>query len=107
MLSNIENAWTPVYRLLQPTSHWNRNNCAIFLEDMTATGYATIEPEIGLNFEQSRVALQKLAYFHAASMIDMKLVRLRVHLQLSQRTLFIYTGENEFLSRTLAPTIYW
>lgn len=63
---------------------------------MTTLGYATIEPEIGLNFEQSRMALQKLAYFHAASMIDMQLVRYKVSSTtiLSKRIHFLYTSKN-------------
>lgn len=39
----------------------------LFLEDMSDLGYAPESPSFGLSFEQARFALEKLAFFHAAS----------------------------------------
>lgn len=39
----------------------------LFLEDLSEMGYCTESPSLGLNFDQSKFALEKLAFFHAAS----------------------------------------
>lgn len=41
----------------------------LILEDMTIRGYAPEVPKNGLDFEQSKMALEKLAFFHASSAI--------------------------------------
>lgn len=38
-------------------------------EDLTLRGYCTESPISGLNFEQCRIALEKLAFFHATSAV--------------------------------------
>lgn len=38
-------------------------------EDLTLRGYCTESPISGLNFEQCRIALEKLAFFHAATAV--------------------------------------
>uniref|UniRef100_A0A336MVX7 CSON006213 protein n=1 Tax=Culicoides sonorensis TaxID=179676 RepID=A0A336MVX7_CULSO len=39
----------------------------LFLEDLSNEGFSTESPSMGLNLEQSKFALEKLAFFHAAS----------------------------------------
>lgn len=39
----------------------------LFLEDLSESGYCTESPSLGLNLEQAKFALEKLAFFHAAS----------------------------------------
>lgn len=41
----------------------------LFLEDMSHLGYSPESPFIGLSFDQARFALEKLAFFHAASAV--------------------------------------
>lgn len=41
----------------------------LILEDLSLRSYSTENPKIGLNLEQSKMALEKLAFFHAASVI--------------------------------------
>lgn len=38
-------------------------------EDLTLRGYCTESPISGLNFEQCRIALEKLAFFHATTAV--------------------------------------
>lgn len=38
-------------------------------EDLTLRGYCTESPISGLNYEQCRIALEKLAFFHAATAV--------------------------------------
>ncbi|KXJ69065.1 hypothetical protein RP20_CCG000306 [Aedes albopictus] len=39
------------------------------LEDLTVRGYSVENQQLGLNLEQSKMALEKLAFFHAASAV--------------------------------------
>ncbi|XP_063701312.1 uncharacterized protein LOC134831187 [Culicoides brevitarsis] len=41
----------------------------LFLEDLTETGYCTESTSLGLNFDQAKFALEKLAFMHAASAV--------------------------------------
>lgn len=41
----------------------------LFLEDLSDNGYCTESPSLGLNLEQAKFALEKLAFFHAASAV--------------------------------------
>lgn len=38
-------------------------------EDLTLRGYCTESPISGLTFEQCRIAIEKLAFFHAATAV--------------------------------------
>lgn len=41
----------------------------LIFEDVCNNGYFSEEPSIGLNLEQSKIALQKLAFVHATSVV--------------------------------------
>ncbi|XP_058455856.1 uncharacterized protein LOC131433087 [Malaya genurostris] len=41
----------------------------LVLEDLTVRGYSVENQQLGLNMEQSKMAIEKLAFFHAASAI--------------------------------------
>lgn len=47
----------------------------IVLEDVTQLGYTAARVSKGLTIEQSRVAVQKIAALHAASVLHLKHVR--------------------------------
>jgi Ecdysteroid kinase-like family len=44
-------------------------NEVIFLEDLTDQAYAVVDPSVGLNRAQAKQAMEKLAFFHAASVL--------------------------------------
>lgn len=56
----------------------------IVMEEVTNRGYHIQFEKTGLNFDQSVLALQKLACFHAASVIVMSTVRMIAY-QINQR----------------------
>lgn len=41
----------------------------LIFEDLSNRGFVTEEPQNGLNLEQSSMSIEKLAFFHAASVI--------------------------------------
>lgn len=39
------------------------------LEDLTVRGYSVENQQLGLNLEQSKMAIEKMAFMHAASVV--------------------------------------
>lgn len=58
-----------IFTLSSPTD-------VIFLEDLSDIGFSPESPSIGLNENQARFALEKLAFFHAASAVKLSEVSL-------------------------------
>lgn len=53
-----------IFTLTSPTD-------VIFLEDLSDIGYSPESPSIGLNENQARLAIEKLGFFHAASVVKL------------------------------------
>lgn len=53
----------------------NEPKSFMIFEDVCNHGFFSEEPSIGLNLEQSKIALQKLAFVHATSVIDLSKVK--------------------------------
>lgn len=47
----------------------NEPKSFLIFEDVSNRGYFSEEPSIGLNLEQSKIAIQKLAFVHATSVL--------------------------------------
>lgn len=64
-----------LFCLYSTISLFNIPTDGIVMEEVTNRGYHIQFEKTGLNFDQSVLALQKLACFHAASVIVMSTVR--------------------------------